>query len=322
MLGDSLLYIPINNYFKQKEMRVTKTKKLMAVLALFATVFTACSEDEKNGPVSGDRVEAKFTSSINGVVTKAVDATWTPGDQIGIFMKTAGQPLAAASVLEGVNNLAYTTTGTTGAVPFTPVGTAAYFPPGDENVDFISYYPHQATLTNFIYPINVADQTSQEAIDLLYSDNATGLNGANPTVALTFVHQLTKLVFNIAPGTGVTAEELAGLAVTLQNMNTTANFNLADGTITNPAAPATITAFTNAAGTTSEAIVLPGDVSGKNILFTLGNSDAFTWPIPASTTFAAGSKITYTVTINRTGMTITGQITDWTNVNGGNVVPE
>lgn len=298
-----------------------RTMKVLALLAISASVFTACSDDEKADPANG-RVEARFTSGISGVVTKAVDATWTSGDQIGIFMKTAGQPLATANILEGVNNLAYTTTGTTGAVPFTPVSTPAYFPPGNVNVDFISYYPYQSTLTNFIYPINVAVQTSQETIDLLYSNNVTAQNESTPNVALTFTHELTKLVFNIQAGTGVTAAEMEGLVVTLQGMNTTANFDLATGTISNPASPATITALTNAAGTSSEAIVLPADVSASNIVFTMSNNDAFTWTVPAATTFAAGTKVTYTVTINRAGMTITGEITPWNDVNGGNVVAE
>jgi len=300
-----------------------KKKNVLAIIAISAIAFTACSEDEKGGPLDG-RVEAKFISGISGVVTKAVDATWTSGDEIGIFMKAAGQPLTDANIEEGVNNLEYTTTGTTGAVPFTPVSTVAYFPPGDVNVDFISYYPYQASLTNFIYPINLADQTSQEAIDLLYSNNAVNLNGSNPAVALTFIHQLTKLVFNITPGTGVTAAELAGITVTMQGMNTTADFNLATGTITNPANPATINALTVAAGTSSEAIVLPADVSGNSVVFTMNNAntDTFTWEIPTATTFTAGTKVTYTVTINRTGMTITGEITPWTDVNGGSVVAE
>jgi len=300
-----------------------KTKKWLALMAVSTVILSSCSEDDKVDVNGNERIKAQFTSNIlNGIITKAVDVTWESGDAIGIFMKAAGQPLTTANIEENVNNLQYTTTGTTGTVPFTPVSTAAYFPPGNVNVDFISYYPYQATLNNFIYPINLANQTSQPAIDLLYSDNATSLNGSTPNVALTFTHELTKLIFNVAAGTGVTAAELAGLVVTMQGMNTTADFDLSTGTITNPGNPATITALTVAAGTSSEAIVLPADASGNNIIFTLTNGDVFTWTVPAATTFAAGTKVTYTVTINRTGITITGQITPWSEVNGGSVVAD
>jgi len=305
-----------------------KTIKFLALAAISTTVlFSACSENESIDSVNAEGpAKVNFVSNISfgsKLTTRAVDSSWVAGDNIGIFMKTAGQTLSAANIAQNVDNYQYTTaTGTPGAVPFTAVGAEAYFPPSNVNVDFISYYPYQGTLANYVYPVNVANQTAPQAIDLMYSDNATGLNQTTPTVGLTFEHQLTKLVFNIVPGTGVAASDLEGLTVTINNMNTVANFNLVNGTLSAGTTPAALTAVTNAAGTNSQAIVLPGDVSGNTIVFKLNNTaaDTFTYTMPATTTYDAGSRVTYTVTINRTGVIITGEITNWNDVDGGSII--
>lgn len=303
-----------------------KTMRIFSAFIIATAIFTACSSDDDGTPRGNEPTAVNFTSSINGTVTKAANDTWAAGDAIGVFMKESGQPLATGSISEGVDNYEYTANAAgQGPVGFTAADAneVAFFPQTG-TVDFISYYPYQASLTNYTYAINVSNQNPQSAIDLLYSNNVTGIDRTTPTVALQFSHKLTKLLFNIQPGDGVTAAELAALTVTINGMNTTASYNLANAAITGLGTPATITALTTNNGTVSEAIIIPTSATGASVSFALNNDDAdvFTWNIPAATQFLPGNRHIYTVTITRTGMSITGTITNWNDINEPPVVAD
>ena len=294
-----------------------KTQNIFLALLASALVFSSCSKEDSSKSPEG-RTPVRFTSGISGVVTRAFDNQWEANDQIGIFMIENGEALAAGTIVEEVDNYSYVTTSSgTGPQTFTPsVTSEAAFFPTTGTVDFIAYYPYTTPLTGYSYPVNVTTQTSQKAIDLLWSNNATAQSESSGTVALTFQHKLSKMVFTLVPGTGVEADDLTNVTVTIKGMNRQAPFDLAVGTLGASTDPGDIIALTS--GTNSEAIILPAaGTTGYTVEFALNNpeQDVFTWTIVDNTAaFVAGSKYTYNVTINRTGMTITGEITNWTEV--------
>jgi hypothetical protein len=173
-------------------------------------------------------------------------------------------------------------------------------------------------------PVSVATQTNLSAIDVLYSNNATGLNKASGTANLNFAHKLAKIEFTVKAGNGVA--DVNGLSVAYKNVNTTASLDLATGTLSGAATPKDVTAKTTAKapGQFVEAILLPGDYSAKTVVFTLA-SGTYTWTLPASTTFDATKKYTFDITLqtsssgNQVAVTGAGTITDWTTVPGGSV---
>ena len=64
-------------------------------LSLFA--LAACvSNDDKSEWNDGSQA-INFTSSIQGLNTRAANAEWTAGDKVGIFMKAANGDLSAAT---------------------------------------------------------------------------------------------------------------------------------------------------------------------------------------------------------------------------------
>lgn len=188
-------------------------------------------------------------------------------------------------------------------------------------VDFVAYYPYTASVTENKVAVDVKNQSKPEAIDLLYSNNATNVTASANAVNLGFKHQLATVRLNIkAQGIASTA----GLTATLKGSKTAGSFNLADGTLAVTDASAADIAFTvNAAGTQAEAIVLPQNAAGVKVQFTL-NGKTIEAALPASaTTWAAGNR--YAVTVNLKGES-TGEvyvnfgqatITDWTDVPGG-----
>ena len=95
-------------------MRATKIYPAAALLALS---LVACNNEEIT-PNPDTRVALQVTS---GIQTRAYNATWEAGDDIGIFGFTQGD-----APTQAYTNVRYVTTGGDGA--FTPDGTTIYLP--------------------------------------------------------------------------------------------------------------------------------------------------------------------------------------------------
>jgi hypothetical protein len=72
-----------------------------------------------------------------------------------------------------------------------------------------------------------------------------------------------------------------------------------------------------------DAILVPQDVAGKVITFTLSNNQTMTYTFPAATSetlvtsLVSGKAYTYTATLKPTGITLTSTITGWVGTTGG-----
>ena len=278
-------------------------------LALLAGVMVSCNNE--NSPMAQDeKVAVQFTGGIN-VSTRAAGVAWADGDKIGIFMTAAKETLSANSIKEGVDNVAYETNG---GISFSPIsgGKTIYYPI-DGDVDFYAYYP-QTTVNDYKVALNVADQSKQEAIDFMYA-KTTGCNKAIPQVELKFSHQLSWLVLNVQAGNGLTEDDLENLKVTIEDQNTTATFNLVDGTISDEGNPNNITMKTIEAGKVYEAILLPTTSKTRKIVFDLntGYDAPFVWTMESD--LKGGNRYNYTtVKLTRTSVDIMGTIESWNEV--------
>ncbi len=295
-----------------------KQTKFILAGAVAALTLSSCSNNlDDNSSWGSDSQNVKFSSYIEGQKTvKASGTTWTTGDKVGIFMKKAGADLGAATaankqfIADDRGNL-------TAAA----ADQALVYPEGA--VDFVAYYPYTASVTENKVTVDVKNQSKPEAIDLLYSNNATNQTASANAVNLGFKHQLATVRLNIkAQGIASTA----GLTATLTGSKTAGSFNLADGSLAVTDASAADIAFTvNAAGTQAEAIVLPQNAANVKVKFTL-NGKTVEQALPAaSATWAAGNRYAIDVTLKgeSTGEIYVnfGQatITDWTDVPGGNI---
>lgn len=296
------------------------------ITATAALMFTACSNNE-NEPVdrTDGPVPVEFRASVGVTETRAIDQTWSQADAIGIFMVKAGESFVPEHISEGAENIRYVVDATSTPGAFKPDGTTIYYPMDDSKVDFYAYCPQgsvtkEETTTHYLYAINVATQTDQEALDLLYSNDVKGKKKTDKTAALTFNHQLCKVILTVEPGKGVSVGDMSGLTVKVNTQNTTATFDLTTGALkTDAANSADITLFKQADTYIYEAILLPDAATSRIFEFDLNNGyDApFTWKMKKVLT--AGSKYTYTVKLNRTGVEVTGQIGPWNTEEGGQV---
>ncbi|NDV82126.1 fimbrillin family protein [Bacteroides sp. 51] len=244
----------------------------LAIIWLSLGVLSACTQDETL-QTGHEKVTVQFSSIVTGEdgesISRASGTIWTANDKIGIFMKKAGQDLAAESIVNNVSNISYKTVSGDGF--FAPVQTSeeTYFP-ALGSVDFIAYYPYTDNPAGYTYTVNVSDQSDLEAIDLLYSNNVLAANKVNPQVKLQFDHVLSSIKFNISATNP--ASDLSGLKITLKGLPTEAQLDLRDGDLNIvQLSTADIEVQVSADGTTAEAIVLPVGLYAFDITFTLGS---------------------------------------------------
>lgn len=296
------------------------------ILATVALVLAACSDNE-NEPADradGQPVPVEFRASVGVTETRAVDQTWSAADAIGIFMVKAGQSFVPEHISEGAENIRYVVD-VAAAGTFKPDGTTIYYPMDNSEVDFYAYSPRgslikEETTKHYLYVVNLATQTSQEALDLLYSNDVKGKKKTDKAITLGFKHQLCKVILTVEPGAGVSTGEMNGLKVKVNAQNTTAHFDLTAGALKDDAAKAAdITLFKQTDAYIYEAILLPDAATDRTFEFDLNNGRdvPFIWNMGKALT--AGSKYTYTVKLNRSGAEVSGQIGSWNAKDGGQV---
>ena len=290
-----------------------------ALLAAAALTAAGCSDDdnEKGGGATG--VEANFSAEITPY-TRAAGDTWTSGDAVGIYM--LGGDAGAA------DNVRYT------CEPNGRLSAAdtKIVIPGSGSFDFVAYHPYKQSslsgeagkIDGYLYPVVLSDQTDPAAIDLLWSDNAAGVTAAAPDVKFTFKHVLSKVEIAVKQGGGISADDLAGLIVTIDGVYNEGFFALNSGRIGNTGVPGAVTARTVTEGVGYEAIVLPTTGAAQpGRVFTveaplLGRT--YTWTMPDDYLFVGGKIHEIEITVDVDGISVvTGDIADW---NGGDSNPE
>ena len=286
--------------------------KHLFLASLGVMTLAACSslDDDSTWDVNGGAV--KFTSYISK--HKASGTTWASGDQIGIYMKANGTALADAAV----QNRQYVTDDR-GNISAASAAEAIYYPE-EGTADFVAYYPYTANVSGTTVPVDVSNQSDLAAIDLLYSNNATGVSASTNAVNLGFSHQLANVLLTI--NADATIPTTVGLEAALTGVPTSATFDLATGTLNVGQTTGTVNFQVNAAGTKAEAILVPASLTNAQLQLTVGTKTVSV-PLPASA-LESGKSIDFPVNVTNTGGNIyvsfgTATITDWTTTVGGTI---
>lgn len=182
--------------------------------AVVLAAMASCTKDDI-ASIEVDSTVVNFGSSE--IMTKAYDATWEAGDQVGIYMSTR----RGANISVSAANYMYYVAGEGGSsVAFTPYSDAISYTEGS-NATFFAYYPYTADMVGTIYPIDVQDQSDLTAIDLMVSDQVS----SRTDVQFTFEHKLSKLILNLyADQEGIAT--LSDLEGGINGMYTTASYDI------------------------------------------------------------------------------------------------
>lgn len=272
-----------------------KMKSLLGIV-LSLSILQSCQNDETN--IIQNEVNNKgitFSSIIDDAQnSRAYDTSWEANDVIGVFMLANSDK----NVLD--KNIPYVTSKGDGY--FVSQNSPIYYPDGP--VDFIAYYPYSGAISDHTnYPIDLSNQTKQNAIDLMTAINLTGRQLTSPQGNLQFKHLLAKLVLNLQSTSG---SSLKGIKASISGLKVKGTADLsADGSITPSGEATTFSLFINEEATQAEAILLPQALSGnlKIKLELNGQSKEINTEISGS--IERGYKYIYNVNVNYQGGEIT-----------------
>lgn len=190
-----------------------------------------------------------------------VDNVWDKGDAIGIYMLRA----STDDVLNDASNVEFTAKEDGASVKFsttTPIKISG------ENADFISYYPYSSDINDFIYDINLSDQSEgYDKFDLMYAKNTDVDSQSAKALSFNFEHQLTKVIIKPTLEEGYTLN-----GVTIEGMPSSCQFNIYTGEIIS-GEEGEIKTYHNADECSYTAIVTPvSTASSMSIVFSVSDS--------------------------------------------------
>lgn len=276
--------------------------KHLFFLAVTGTLAVACSEVNENSLTDGDGQRMlRTTSSGNDRFSTRLNSEtseWESGDAIGIYMFDTEDK----NVLNDALNVKYTTIGEGLTVNFSSdPGIAIY----DMPTNFVAYYPHATSAdvidaTAALYKVDISDQSNGiSAHDLMWAKAANQsteslLAGG---LAFTFHHQLVLLRVNI------TNENVSDVtSVTVGGMNTTATFNLIDGTLSNIGTQKSV-ALQKKDNKSFIGIMLPTEeLKNKLSLTILADGGKYQYTVPETSKidkFVAGNEYTFDITVGK-----------------------
>lgn len=300
--------------------------KFLSVLAITAILFVSCgSDDEVTTEVNDGRVQ--FSSGVDAATPKVSNSTagntWTKDDPIGIYMVNNG----LTSVVDEAENVKYTayslkSNNTVATFIEADYKTSIYYPVDiNKKVDFFAYHPYNASVSNYVYPIDLSTQIPLTNIDLMLSQRANnagaGYDKTNKSpINLVFDHQLVKVELVISKTAGVTGEDTD---VKIYGMKTKAKFDMLTKAISDEDDIATIVPdrFGGTSNTHFYAILLPVTLNDSHVIeFTIGG-DTYKWTInnPDNTnnyeSLEGGKVYTFNVKLTKYRVEVTGTINQW-----------
>lgn len=289
---------------------------LGGVMALvMCTALSSCNDDEEG--VAMSNVEVRFSSQIQ---TRVVDNQWEEGDEIGIFMHYSNGSLSDATVVDNVSNFKYLASTTGSITPATDLDKMYY--PVSSAVSFIAYYPFD-NVEDYKVRLDVSNQKRKSEIDFLYSNNQKNVQSTTSALALNFEHKMSKVIFTIKAGYGISSADLTGLSLTLRKAITEASFSLTDATFTLGTEALDVKALTTETtdGVKAEAIMIPQECNNVAIIVSLASGKNFMYTLSSDQKWLSGKSYNYEINLTdkTVNASLSASITDWTEGEVGNV---
>ncbi len=308
-------------------------------MGMAALAFTACNSNDVENP-SGP-IAAQITAGVSSPKTRALNNTWEANDKIGVRVTgVSGTTKSVTNQMESMyQNVLYSLSETVkhDEIAIFTSDNGIFFQDANEIVTFAAYGPYQtsadiATLPGedgVISNKSTSKQSTrdlQKAFDFIYASGATA-SRSNPTVSFTagqpFKHVMSRLVIIVKAGADITTDEVkaATSAYTLGGLILSGTFNVTTG---EAVADDTATATADWSLSDNSLQDASGDLTFTSILYPQTLTSALTFKATiggqkySNTTsikpaLAAGTSYTYTITVNKTGVDISGStIDDWT----------
>lgn len=294
-------------------------KHLLYSILTLGLCCTACSMATHEFDTSDEmRTEVRLSGSIlkSVAVTRVSGNDWEADDQIGVFMYASGKTLADSTVTDNASNCKYRYADTGGFSPATEWDRLYY--PATGQVDFIAYYPF-GNVQDFKLRVDVSDQRFPEELDLLYSDNLKGVEASSEAQNLVFEHCMSKVVFTVSVGDGISTTALEGLSLTFRNVATVANLLLPDGTVESggQTGDITVTGTVGEDDASVEAIMIPQNCEDAEAVLVLSDGTRYLYTFASGHEWENGKCHNYLITLSMESGSETeleAEITNWDSV--------
>lgn len=296
---------------KQQKIWMTTSRSYVLFLFLMPLfLLSSCASSEEEG-LDDAPVGIRFESANVAGFQNSTQKTFTSGDRVGIYLykPTTSSSLDASTIIDGAENLEYISDAN-GSL--SPVGEMRFYPQNGDSIYAMAYFPYKSSIKNGTYPIDLSDQSQPEKIDLINSRlNITSGSKTNPIRSFTLVHRLSKLSMEVKAGLGFKAEDLINLQVSIEGMPITAEASLYSGSIM-ANSPKSFAPRKIGNSDVYDAIVIPLAYRyNRKVVFTTMSGGVYEWEIPNNLTFTPNAHHRYVITINKTGIS----------VSGGNIIP-
>ena len=264
-----------------------------ATVLLFAA--TACTQDDLGGSTlpEGEYPLVIRATGLQAVATPASRAT-VDGDWLGVqtVALSVGGTVKEYDVTASDADDYKTATLSSDTDPFWWTSR--------EDITVSAWWPYGTTMPDVVVKADQSTKAGFEGSDFIFAEAQT-VQFDNPT--LEFSHRTARITVLLKPGAGITSVSGADVYVT--------------GLGTDNSNPATIRTY-EAGGDTYEALTAPQTVKANTpfIQVDLGGGTYYFRP-KSDVVLAAGSRYTYTVNVNATGLTLEGcTIGGWTDGDG------
>lgn len=290
-------------------------KTRLFTFAALALALSACTNDDEN--LNNGSVAAVINAEISDAVsTRASGTAWAERDEIGISESRFGYTNVPYRWESG---------------KFTPTGTIIFFQ-DDDPTTFSAYYPYDADGGTLTATTDATAQQNQPAIDFLYATGATA-STHNPEVNFTddtdaggtdcsFHHCMSQITLTFKEGSGVDFSTIQPTGYTLSGLILTGSFDTTTGTAeTDDATAAQDLDMTLTNGALTSSVILFPQTKASIGLSVYYNNQPYTATLTVPDgALKAGNNYTYTVTVRNKDLSISSAtISDWNQVNGGNV---
>lgn len=271
-----------------------------------ATLLTSCGSDTDAPGAHAPEREAVVTAGIGQAgSSRAAESSWLLGDRIGIS-GTSGSRVYA--------NRPYSTADGSGT--FVPEASGSIFIQDKTTARFTAYHPF--TGADGSMPASIAGNTradmqtasAQPAIDWLWAE--TTADYTDPRLDFSFTHRMSRLTLTFVSGEGADVASITGY--TLGGLASEGSFDPSAGTARATGQPEALAIkdLNVASGKALPSLILyPQTPAGDVTVSTLLDGSTYTCSLPLPE-LAAGNDYRFTVTVAKTGLTVSrSTITPW-----------
>ena len=271
-------------------MNIRHTLNILSAATVLLFAATACTQDDLGGSTLP---EGEYPLVIRAIGLQAVA---TPASRATVDGNWQGVQTVALSVGGTVKEYDVTASDADGYQSATlSSDTDPFWWTSREDITVSAWWPYGTTMPDVVVKEDQSTQKAFAASDFISAENQT-VQFDNPT--LEFSHRTARVTINLKPGTGITSVD--GATVSLTSLS-------ADNE--NP----TVIKTYNASRNSYEALAAPQTVKANTpfIQVDLGGGTYYFRP-QSAVVLEAGSRYTYTVNVNATGLTLAGcTIGDW-----------